>query len=81
VDGIDAVAGATAHHEGEANINRLMGGQARKVIIVADSSKVGRRAFARICGPAEVDALVTDSGIADEDLNVLKAAGIDVVVA
>ena len=81
VDGIDAVAGATAHHEGEASINQLMGRQARKVIIVADSSKVGRRAFARICGPAEVDALVTDAGIADDELNVLKAAGIDVVVA
>jgi DeoR family transcriptional regulator, aga operon transcriptional repressor len=49
VDGIDAVAGATAHHEGEASINRLMGRQARQVIIVADSSKVGQRAFARIC--------------------------------
>jgi DeoR family transcriptional regulator of aga operon len=81
VDGIDAVAGATAHHEGEASINQLMGRQARKVIIVADSSKVGRRAFARICGPAEVDALVTDAGIADDDRCVLKAAGIDVVVA
>jgi DeoR family transcriptional regulator, aga operon transcriptional repressor len=81
VDGIDAVAGATAHHEGEASINQLMGRQAGRVIIVADSSKVGRRAFARICGPAEVDTLVTDSGIADDELNVLKAAGIDVVVA
>ena len=81
VDGIDAVAGATAHHEGEASINQLMGRQAGKVIIVADSSKVGRRAFARICGPAEVDTLVTDAGIADDELNVLKAAGIDVVVA
>src|SRR5580700_6328229 len=81
VDGIDAVAGATAHHEGEASINQLMGRQAGKVIIVADSSKVGRRAFARICGPAEVDTLVTDAGIANDELNVLKAAGIDVVVA
>jgi DeoR family transcriptional regulator, aga operon transcriptional repressor len=81
VDGIDAVAGATAHHEGEASINQLMGRQAGRVIIVADSSKVGRRAFARICGPAEVDTLVTDAGIADDELNVLKAAGIDVVVA
>jgi DeoR family transcriptional regulator, aga operon transcriptional repressor len=80
VDAIDA-AGATAHHEGEASINQLMGRQAGKVIIVADSSKVGRRAFARICGPAEVDTLVTDAGIADDELNVLKAAGIDVVVA
>ena len=81
VDGIDAVAGATAHHEGEASINQLMSRQARKVVIVADSSKVGRRAFARICGPAEIDALVTDAGIGDDDLNVLKAAGIDIVVA
>ena len=52
VDGIDAVAGATAHHEGEASINRLMARQAAKVVIAADSSKVGRRAFARICTAA-----------------------------
>ena len=79
VDGIDAVAGATAHHEGEASINRLMGRQARQVIIVADSSKVGQRAFARICTPAEIDVLVTDAGIAAEDAAQLEDAGVDVV--
>ncbi len=92
VDGIDAVAGATAHHEGEASINgatahhegeasinRLMGRQARKVVIVADSSKVGQRAFARICTPAEIDVLVTDAGIAAEDAARLQDAGVDVV--
>ena len=81
VDGIDAVAGATAHHEGEASINRLMGRQARLVIIVADSSKVGQRAFARICTPAEIDVLVTDAGIAAEDAARLQDAGVDVVTA
>jgi DeoR family transcriptional regulator of aga operon len=81
VDGIDAVAGATAHHEGEASINRLMGRQARKVIIVADSSKVGKRAFARICSPAEIDVLVTDTGIAAEDAVLLEDAGVEVVTA
>src|SRR6266566_1351309 len=81
VDGIDAVAGATAHHEGEASINRLMGRQARQVIIVADSSKVGQRAFARICTPAEIDVLVTDAGIAAEDAARLADAGVDVVTA
>jgi DeoR/GlpR family transcriptional regulator of sugar metabolism len=79
VDGIDADVGATAHHEGEASINRLMGKQARKVVIVADSSKVGRRAFARICVPAEIDVLVTDTGISAENVALLEAAGIDVV--
>ena len=81
MDGIDAVAGATAHHEGEASINRLMARQASKVIIVADSSKVGRRAFARICAPAEIDVLVTDTGIAAEDAALLEDAGVDVVTA
>ena len=76
---MDDVASADAHHEGEASINRLMGRQARKVIIVADSSKVGQRAFARICAPAEIDVLVTDTGIAAEDAARLEAAGVDVV--
>jgi DeoR family transcriptional regulator of aga operon len=81
VDGIDAVAGATAHHEGEASINRLMARQASKVVIAADSSKVGRRAFARICTAGEIDVLVTDTGITPEDRSRLKDAGVDVVTA
>jgi DeoR family transcriptional regulator of aga operon len=67
VDGIDPAAGATAHHEGEASINRLMADRADQVVVVADSSKVGCRAFARICAAAEVDVLVTDAGIAAAD--------------
>jgi DeoR family transcriptional regulator, aga operon transcriptional repressor len=81
VDGIDAVAGATAHHEGEAATNRLMARQASQVIIVADSSKVGRRAFARICTAQEIDVLVTDKDIAAEDSSRLQDAGVDVVTA
>ena len=81
VDGIDAVAGATAHHEGEASINRLMARQAAKVVIAADSSKVGRRAFDRICTAQEIDVLVTDAGIDAEDAARLEDAGVDVVTA
>ena len=81
VDAIDAAAGATAHHEGEASINRLMARQASRVVIVADSSKVGRRAFARICAAAEIDVLVTDTSLADEDKVLLKDAGVNVVTA
>src|ERR1700728_2745538 len=81
VDGIDAVAGATAHHEGEASINRLMARQASRVVIVADSSKVGRRAFARICTAREIDILVTDKGIATDDAAQLEEAGVDIITA
>jgi DeoR family transcriptional regulator of aga operon len=81
VDGIDAAAGATAHHEGEASINQLMSARAAQVIIVADSSKVGRRAFARICTAREIDTLVTDAGIPAEETARLKDAGINVILA
>ncbi len=78
VDGIDAEAGATAHHEGEASINRMMTQRAHRVIVAADSSKAGRRAFARFCA---VDVLVTDAGIGAGQSARLAAAGIHVVLA
>jgi DeoR/GlpR family transcriptional regulator of sugar metabolism len=80
VDGIDAEVGATAHHEGEAAINRLMTRRAARVIVTADSSKAGRRAFASICRADEVHVLVTDGGIDPDQAARLSAAGVRVVV-
>jgi DeoR family transcriptional regulator of aga operon len=81
VDGIDAEVGATAHHEGEASINRLMTQRAARVIVTADSSKAGRRAFAQICAASQVDVLVTDAGIEPDQKSRLTEAGVDVVIA
>jgi DeoR family transcriptional regulator of aga operon len=81
VDGIDPVAGATAHHEGEASINRLMASRAARVVVVADSSKVGRRAFARICATGEVNVLVTDGGIESAAAAAFADAGVEVIIA
>ncbi|MBB5077934.1 DeoR/GlpR family DNA-binding transcription regulator [Nonomuraea sp. NPDC050547] len=61
VDALDVDHGASAHNEGEAAINQLMAAKARQVIIVADGSKLGKRAFSRICPLAQIDVLVTDS--------------------
>jgi DeoR family transcriptional regulator of aga operon len=81
VDGIDATAGATAHHEGEASINRLMASRAGRVVVAADSSKVGRRAFARICATSEVNVLVTDAGIDPAEATAFADAGVEVLIA
>jgi DeoR family transcriptional regulator, aga operon transcriptional repressor len=81
VDGIDAVADATAHHEGEASINRLMAQRAGKVVVAADSSKAGRRALARICAARDVDVSGTDAGISAEDAASLEEAGVEIVIA
>ena len=60
VDAPDPRTGATAHHEGEASINYLMATRADQVMIVTDSSKLGQRAFARVCAADEIDVIVTD---------------------
>ena len=60
VDGIDAKAGCTTHQEIEAHTNGAMIAHARQVIVVADSSKIGKVAFARICEIASVTGLITD---------------------
>lgn len=81
VDAIDAVTGATAHHEGEASINELMGRRARRVVVVADGSKVGQVAFARILHIDRVHVLVTDSTAPAEATRAIQAAGCQVLRA
>jgi DeoR family transcriptional regulator of aga operon len=81
VDAIDPAAGAMAQHEGEASINQLMASQAGQVVVVADSSKIGRRAFARICAAGDVDVLVTDARMADEARSKFGEAGVKVITA
>jgi DeoR family transcriptional regulator of aga operon len=80
VDGIDPAAGATAHHEGEASTNRLMTTRASRVVVAADSSKVGRRAFAQICPASGIDVLVTDEGISKQAAADFADIGIEVIV-
>ncbi|MFC5008372.1 DeoR/GlpR family DNA-binding transcription regulator [Dactylosporangium cerinum] len=81
VDAIDHQHGASAHNDGEAAINQIMADRADRVIIVADSSKLGQRAFARICTIAAVDTLVTDSTATDEQMAVFTDAGVKVIRA
>jgi DeoR family transcriptional regulator of aga operon len=81
VDGLDAAAGATAHHEGEAAVNRLMTERAQRVAIVADSSKLGRRAFARVCGTDKVSVLVTDASAETPAAAALADKGIRLITA
>ncbi|WP_073389491.1 DeoR/GlpR family DNA-binding transcription regulator [Jatrophihabitans endophyticus] len=78
VNAISAGGGAAAHNEGEAEINRLMVERSNRVVVVADGSKVGLRAFARICDTGRVDALVTDGTADADELQRLREAGVDV---
>jgi len=81
VDALDPRNGATAHHEGEASINHLMAARAEQVMIVADSSKLGQRAFARVCAVDEIGVVVTDRDARPDLLAAFTERGIRVVTA
>ena len=53
--------------------------QAREVIVVADSSKMGMVSPAVICPPAEIDLLITDDGLSEEAARSFSAAGVKVL--
>ncbi|KRV47982.1 alkaline phosphatase [Wenjunlia vitaminophila] len=79
VDGVDPKLGVMTHQEDEASISRLFAERAQRVIVVTDSSKMGKRAFARICGLDGIDVVVTDSGISAQAADRLADAGIKVI--
>ena len=81
VDGITRDAGLTTHHEIEAGTNRSMIERARRVVVVADSSKLGRVAFARICPVDAVAEVITDPDAPLHAIREFREAGITVTVA
>lgn len=80
-DGIAASAGVTTYDEIEARTNRAMVGSAERTIVVADGSKVGRLTLAQMVSLEEVDTLVTDASADPGELERIRAAGVEVVVA
>ena len=80
VDGIDLECGLTTTNLLEAALNGVMINSAQKVIVLADSSKFGRRGFSRICSLDSVDMIITDSGVQPHILKELRERGIEVRV-
>ncbi|MGA8257585.1 MAG: DeoR/GlpR family DNA-binding transcription regulator [Nocardioides sp.] len=65
----------------EAATKRSMVAAARRVVVLADSSKIGRDAAVRFADVADVDCLVTDGGIDAGVRRSLENTGLQVVVA
>ncbi|MFE4831679.1 DeoR/GlpR family DNA-binding transcription regulator [Streptomyces sp. NPDC056672] len=78
VDAVDAESGAGARDEHEASINALLAERAERLVVVADSSKLGARAFARICPVEDIGTLITDAG-APERIARFEERGVPVV--
>ncbi|MBB1246799.1 DeoR/GlpR transcriptional regulator [Streptomyces durbertensis] len=65
----------------EAAVKRALIGAARRVVLLADSTKLGQEHFARFGSLDQVDLLITDSGLPAEDARAIEAHGTEVVCA
>jgi DeoR family transcriptional regulator of aga operon len=80
VDGFDLDFGLTTSNALEAALNHAMIESVQRVIVLADSSKFGRRGFRRICGIEEVDRVITDGDVEDAAVKELEERGVEVDV-
>lgn len=80
VNGVDPAFGPTVNDEGEATVNSLMARRASEAYVVADSSKIGQRAFATMSGFVFRN-LITDAGITPDHHTAFETNGVKVIIS
>lgn len=81
VDGISPEFGLTTSNMMEAHLNAKMIKSVQKTIVLADSSKFGRKGFGKICEIEDIDIIITDEGISESLKTKLEERGIEVLIA
>lgn len=80
-DGIDIESGITCATIQEARLTNAMMKAASKTVVLADSSKFGRRGFGKIGEIGDIDIIITDSGISDTLKEQIEEAGVQIIIA
>jgi DeoR family fructose operon transcriptional repressor len=80
-NGLTVGHGLTTPDADEAAVKAAMIGAGRRVVVVADSRKLGQESLVRFGTCDQIDALITDDGISAHDAAALEALDIDVVIA
>jgi DeoR family transcriptional regulator of aga operon len=81
VSGISVEFGFSMSDEPEAAVGRSFMQAADRTIVLADSSKIGKETFARLCPLSGLQTLITDDGIGLDQIDALQNAGLEVIVA
>jgi DeoR family transcriptional regulator of aga operon len=79
-DGISFDYGLTTSNMMEAHLNAKMIKLVQKTIVLADSSKFGKKGFGKICNLEDVDVVITDSGIPEIYKEKLEEMGIEIIL-
>jgi DeoR family fructose operon transcriptional repressor len=80
-NGVDLTHGLTTPDHSEAATKRAMVRAARRVVVLADSTKIGRDHNVRFARLADIDVLVTDDGVDGADATAFEELGVQVVLA
>ncbi|HET7398095.1 MAG TPA: DeoR/GlpR family DNA-binding transcription regulator [Intrasporangium sp.] len=80
-NGLSLEHGLSTPDPDEAAVKTAMIAAARRVVVLADSSKLGRESLIRFGRLDQVDVVVTDAGAPPDVVAALEARDIDVVVA
>ena len=81
VDGVHSEHGLTTFYPDQASIHRTLLKQAKQKIVVADHSKLGVAATARIHQAEGIDILITDKKATESAIQPFKEKGIKVILA
>jgi DeoR/GlpR family transcriptional regulator of sugar metabolism len=80
-DGLTARTGLTTPHVLAAEVGAVIASRSRRVVVVADSTKIGREGFTRIIPLAEVHVLVTNVGADPDEIERARGEGVEVILA
>jgi len=81
VDGIDLDFGITTTNLLEASLNQRCIDVAQYTVVLADSTKFGKRGFSRICNFDKIQHIITDEVVLPETVRKLEECGVKVTVA
>lgn len=79
--GLHPEVGITDSNELEVELKKKMAESARRLIVLADHTKFGYIAFARIASLQAIDTIITDDGADPADVRLIEEAGVKVIVA
>lgn len=80
-NGITVGQGLTTPDLAEAHVKRALVRSARRVVVLADHTKIGRADFVRVAPIDAVDTLITDADVDHELVEEIMAAGVEVLCA
>jgi DeoR family fructose operon transcriptional repressor len=77
-NGCSVERGLTTPDPGEAAVKRAMIAAARRAVLLADHTKIGNDYLARFGVLSDLDLLITDTGLNDDLVEDVEAAGVRV---